>query len=135
LGGRQGQLAERRQFRQGPAQVLSRPAGAAPADRRCGPSGGKFAKGCTDRAFTALATRSIVATSDFLGNKPYMMGDAPTGLDATAFAFVAGILCPVFESPTRLAAERHDNLKSYVERMMARFYPGFSQRTGHQTAA
>jgi glutathione S-transferase len=89
----------------------------------------------SDEEITALATRSIVATSDFLGNKPYMMGDAPTGLDATAFAFVAGILCPVFESPTRLAAERHDNLKSYVERMMARFYPGFSQRTGHQTAA
>jgi hypothetical protein len=29
----------------------------------------------------------------------------------------------VFETPARIAAERHDNLKSYVERMMARFYP------------
>jgi glutathione S-transferase len=84
---------------------------------------------------TALATRSIVATSDFLGSKPYMMGDAPTGLDATVFAFVAATLCPVFESPIRLVAERHDNLKSYVGRMMARFYPDLDKRTGHQTAA
>jgi hypothetical protein len=48
---------------------------------------------------------------------------------------VAGVLCPVFETPIRLAAERHDNLKSYVGRMMARFYPDLGKRTGHQTAA
>ena len=84
------------------------------------------------REITSLATRSIDATADFLGGKPYMIGAEPTGLDATAFAFIAGVLCPVFETPARLAAERHDNLKSYVERMMARFYP---DRAGRQTAA
>jgi glutathione S-transferase len=89
----------------------------------------------SDEEITALATRSVDATADFLGTKPYMMGDAPTGLDATAFAFVAGTLCPVFETPIRLAAERHDNLKSYVGRMMARFYPDLGKRTGHPTAA
>ena len=71
----------------------------------------------------ALGTKSIEATSAFLGKKPYMMGDAPSGLDATAFAFIAGVLCPVFESQLRACAERHDNLKAYVERMTARFYP------------
>jgi glutathione S-transferase len=81
---------------------------------------------------TSLATRSIDATANFLGTKPYMMGAEPTGLDATAFAFIAGVLCPVFETPARIAAERHDNLKSYVERMMARFYP---DRAGRQSAA
>ena len=83
---------------------------------------------------TAPGTRSVDATADFLGTKPYMMGDAPTGLDATAFSFAAGVLCPVFESPIRIAAERHDNLKSYVGRMMALYYPDLGQRR-HQTAA
>jgi glutathione S-transferase len=80
----------------------------------------------------ALGIRSIDATADFLATKPYMMGAEPAGLDATAFAFISGVLCPVFETPLRLAAERHDNLKSYIERMMARFYP---DRGGRQTAA
>ncbi len=80
----------------------------------------------------ALATRSIGATADFLAAKPYMMGAEPVGLDAASFAFIAGVLCPVFETPLRLAAERHDNLKSYVERMLARFYP---DRAGRETAA
>ena len=71
----------------------------------------------------ALGTRSIDATATHLGAKPYMMGDEPSGLDATAFAFIAGVLCPVFESPLRASAERHDTLKRYVERMTARFYP------------
>ncbi len=51
------------------------------------------------------------------------MGAEPTGVDATMFAFVAGVLCPAFDTPIRTAAERHDNLKRYVGRMTARFYP------------
>ncbi len=84
---------------------------------------------------TALATRSINATADFLGAKPYMMGPEPTGLDATAFAFIANALCPVFETPLRVVAERHDNLKRYVERMMARFYPPQGAVKGQPSAA
>jgi len=38
-----------------------------------------------------------------------MMGAEPKGLDATAFAFVAGVLCPLFDTPLRSAAERHDD--------------------------
>src|SRR5262249_36487658 len=71
----------------------------------------------------ALATKAIDATAAFLAAKPYMMGPEPTGVDATAFAFVAGVMCPVFDTPLRAAANRHDNLKRYVDRMMARFYP------------
>jgi hypothetical protein len=64
-----------------------------------------------------------------------MMGYEPTGLDATAFAFVAGTLCPVFETPLRDAAERHDNLRRYVGRMTARFYPDRSELAGCRAAA
>jgi glutathione S-transferase len=83
----------------------------------------------------ALGTRSIDATADFLGTKPFLMGSEPTGVDATAFAFVAGLLCPVFETRLRTAAERRDNLRRYVGRMTVRFYPDRSELAGCQAAA
>jgi glutathione S-transferase len=79
---------------------------------------------------TALAARSIDAIADQLGGKPFFMGAAPSGVDATIFAFVAGTLCPHFESPMRTAAEAHANLKRYVGRMAARYYPEFGEIAG-----
>jgi glutathione S-transferase len=83
----------------------------------------------------ALGTRAIDAIADFLGSKPFFMGAEPTAVDATMFAFAAGILCPVFETPLRTAAERHDNLKRYVGRMTARYYPDYAEMAGCQAAA
>ena len=71
----------------------------------------------------ALGTRSINALADFLGDKPFMMGKELSGLDATAFAFIVGALCPQFETPLREAAERRDTLKRYAGRMAERYYP------------
>jgi hypothetical protein len=64
-----------------------------------------------------------------------MMGAEPTGLDATGFPFIAGALCPLFETPLRAAAERHDNLRRYVGRMTRRFYPDRSELAGCKAAA
>ncbi len=83
----------------------------------------------------ALATRSIDAMADQLGAKPFFMGGEPTGADATMFAFAAGLFCPVFDTPIRTAAERHDNLKRYVGRMTARFYPDLGEIAGIKAAA
>jgi len=84
---------------------------------------------------TELATRSIDAIATYLGPKPYFFGDQPTGVDATMFSFVASAMCPVFETPRRKAAERHDNLKRYVGRMTARYYPGLGEVAGCMAAA
>jgi glutathione S-transferase len=83
----------------------------------------------------ALGTRSIEAMAAFLGSKLFMMGPEPTGLDATSFAFVAGTLCPLFETQLRTSAERHENLKRYVGRMTARFYPDRGGIAGCEAAA
>jgi glutathione S-transferase len=83
----------------------------------------------------ALATRSIDAMADYLGQKPFFVGAEPTGVDATMFAFAAGLLCPVFDTPIRTAAEGHDNLKRYVARMTARFYPELGEIAGITAAA
>jgi len=87
----------------------------------------------TAEEIVSLGTRSLDAAANFLGHKTFMMGDEPSGLDATAFAFLAGALCPIFETPLRTAAERHDNIKAYVGRMAERYYPGLTEF--HQWAA
>jgi glutathione S-transferase len=83
----------------------------------------------------ALATRSIDATADFLGDKPFFMGSEPTGVDATIFAFICGVLCPHFDTQTRAVAERQDNLRRYVGRMTARFFPDLKELAGCKAAA
>ena len=73
-----------------------------------------------------LAVRSLLALSVQLGERRYLMGDKPCGMDATAFGALAGILTPFFSSPLRRRAEEFKNLAAYVERMMERYYPEFA---------
>jgi glutathione S-transferase len=82
-----------------------------------------------------LATRSLEAVATYLAHKPFFMGAEPTGVDATMFAFAAGLLCPQFTSELRSAAERQENLKRYVGRMTARYYPDRSEIAGCRAAA
>ena len=74
----------------------------------------------------ALALRSILALSVQLGDKSYLMGEKPVGVDATAFGALAGILTPFFASKLRTQAEKFDNLVAYVGRMMQHYYPDFA---------
>jgi glutathione S-transferase len=83
----------------------------------------------------ALGARSIAATAEFLGSKPFFMGSEPAGVDATIFAFVAGTLCQHFDTPLRTQAERYDNLRRYVGRMTARYYPDLGEIAGCKAAA
>lgn len=70
-----------------------------------------------------LVSRSLMALSLLLAAKPYLMGERPCGVDATAFAMLAGIMTPYFESPLRIRLRHFGNLTAYVDRMMAEFYP------------
>jgi glutathione S-transferase len=72
-----------------------------------------------------LALRSIFALSVQLADQPYLMGDKPCGMDATAFGALSGILTPFFESKLRAKAEQYDNLTAYVDRMMGQYFPEF----------
>jgi glutathione S-transferase len=73
-----------------------------------------------------LGERSLMALSALLGNKRYLFGDRPCGTDATAFAVLAGLLTPFFESSLRSRAERYTNLVDYTDRMMAEYFPDHS---------
>ncbi len=39
-----------------------------------------------------LGSAELLAISDFLGDKPFFFGDRPTGIDATAYAYLAHII-------------------------------------------
>lgn len=71
----------------------------------------------------ALARRSIDALAALLGDNPYLLGQDVAGADATAYAMLAGLLCPHFDSYLRRAAEAHPNLVAYERRMRARYHP------------
>src|SRR5262249_33144762 len=89
----------------------------------------------SDREIGAIGHRSIDSVADFLGDKPFFMGAEPSGVDATLFSFVAGALCQEFKTPVRDAAERHHNLRRYVGRMTARYYPDYKEIAGCNAAA
>ncbi|WP_437927248.1 glutathione S-transferase family protein [Sorangium sp. So ce291] len=77
----------------------------------------------SDEEIVALGARSLAALSALLGDKPYLFGDRPAGVDATAFAVLAGILTPYFDSPLRRRAEGFSNLVAYTARLMRELYP------------
>jgi glutathione S-transferase len=81
-----------------------------------------------------LAARSLLALSVQLGDKPYLMGEAPCGTDATAFGALAGILTPFFTSSLRERTEQFGNLTAYVDRMMLQYYPDFAWASLRQAA-
>jgi glutathione S-transferase len=74
-----------------------------------------------------LARRDLAAIDATLGDKPFLFGDAPRGVDATVGAFVAACLAKAFVAPLREAAEAKPRLVAYAERMIARFYPDFAR--------
>lgn len=71
----------------------------------------------------AIAAKNISAVAEVLNDKPYLLGNHVCGADATAYAFIAGVLCPHFESPIRHEAETHANLVAYVKRMRTAYFP------------
>jgi glutathione S-transferase len=79
----------------------------------------------SDAEIAALASRSLRALSEHLGDKPYLMGESPRAVDATALGFVGSILTPYFSSQIRDAAASLLNLVAYRDRMMERYFPGF----------
>ena len=70
-----------------------------------------------------IGCRDITALSDFLGSKPFFMGEKATSIDANVYGVMANILWAPIDSPLRDHARNLDNLRGYCDRIKARFYP------------
>ncbi|MEM9152075.1 MAG: glutathione S-transferase family protein [Cyanobacteria bacterium P01_F01_bin.3] len=69
-----------------------------------------------------IGERDVKALSDFLGGKPFFMGEAPTSLDATAYGFLANLIKMELPSVISDYARRFDNLKEYCDRMESKYW-------------
>ena len=75
-------------------------------------SGEIYALGCAD----------LTALSDFLTDKPFLLGAEPTALDAAAYAFLTNLLWVPIDSPLTRHARSFANFIAYVKRMKQRYY-------------
>ena len=69
-----------------------------------------------------LAIADVEALATVLGENPFLMGDKPCGADATVFGFVHSIMTPFFISKVRAAAEKHQNLIGYRDRIRRDYF-------------
>ena len=73
-------------------------------------------------AVFAHGVEDLRAVSQVLGDRPFLLGDAPTSVDATGFAMIASLHFAPHDNPMkRFIAE--SNLAAYAERMKARAWP------------
>ncbi|MBM3357504.1 MAG: glutathione S-transferase family protein [Betaproteobacteria bacterium] len=70
----------------------------------------------------AIGCRDLTALADFLGGKPFFLGERPASLDASAYAFLANLLWVPVESPLKAHAKTRPNLEAYCRRMRDRYY-------------
>jgi glutathione S-transferase len=70
----------------------------------------------------AIGMKDFTAVADFLGGKTFFMGDRPSSLDATAYAFLANVLAVPLDSPLKSHAQKYPQLEDYCRRMQARYY-------------
>ena len=72
-----------------------------------------------------LAKQDLKALSDFLKEKPFLMGDNPTTLDCTAFGMLSQLYASHDEDDSELikyAVEECGNLKDYFDRIKEKYY-------------
>jgi glutathione S-transferase len=70
----------------------------------------------------AIGKADLTALADFLGEKPFFFGAAPTSLDATAYGILANILWTPLDSPLKEKATELGNLSGYCDRIRDRYY-------------
>ena len=74
-----------------------------------------------------LGIEDFTAVSDYLGDKPYFMGNEPTTVDATLYGFLVNVMDVPFGSPVRDFCLSRPNLVAYCRRMGDRYFPEFKK--------
>jgi len=63
------------------------------------------------------------AVADYLGDKPFLMGDKATTVDAAAYGLLANILLAPIASPIKEAGLIRNNLVAYLQRVQDMYFP------------
>ena len=70
----------------------------------------------------AIGIGDAEAIADYLGDKPFLMGQNPTAIDASAYGLLANIVVPPIASPIKDAILKRRTLTDYVDRFRQRYY-------------
>ncbi len=70
----------------------------------------------------AIGIKLLTAVSDWLGDKPFILGEQPRILDATVYAFLIGILDAPMQGAIKTHLQSRANLLAYCARMKARYW-------------
>lgn len=71
----------------------------------------------------AIGRKDVDAIADFLADKPFLMGERATEVDAVAYGMLANIMNVPIWSPVKDAALQRANLVGYVERVGRQYFP------------
>lgn len=76
-----------------------------------------------DAEIMAIGQRHWTAVSDLLGDQPFLLGERPTNIDATVYAFLASTIHSPFHNAIKTHALGLANLVAYDRRMRAAYWP------------
>mgnify|MGYP000704401360 CR=1 FL=1 len=76
-----------------------------------------------DATIDRMGSDDLRALSAQLGEAPFLMGEQPTTVDASFYAFLAFVLQVPIDGPMRQLAQATPNLVAYHQRMTERFFP------------
>ena len=71
----------------------------------------------------AIGRADLDALADLLGEQDFFLGQTPTSIDATAYAFLANVLAAPPDSPLARHASAMPVIPAYCRRMRERYYP------------
>ncbi len=69
------------------------------------------------------AKADLTALSALLGERPFMLGNHPTTLDAATYGFLSNVIDVEMDTQLRQHVSTHPNLVDYCRRMRERYYP------------
>ena len=76
----------------------------------------------TDLEIDKRGREDLDTLSILLGENPYFLGDKPTSVDATTYAFLWQIMNATYTSQLKNAAHKHNNLVGYVQRLEEKWF-------------
>jgi glutathione S-transferase len=77
----------------------------------------------SDEEILAFGKADLDALAAALGDKPWLLGDVPAMVDASAFGLLASSIATRLPTPVCRYAQEHPALVAYVERAKERFVP------------
>ena len=70
----------------------------------------------------ALGRQDLDALAQFLGDKPFLLGEQPCSVDAMAYALLANLLWVPLQHPLKTHAQQYPQLERFCQRMKSRYY-------------